>query len=138
MNRKGGCACGAIRFETEAEPMVTVACHCDDCQILAGGRPNYVVLMPRNTFEVTPGTPLICQIKTDSGEIVERAFCGACGTHLWGVPARPPFMTVKLGAFHDRSGLGPTMHIYTAAAPAWHVASGSQRKLSAASPMMNA
>ncbi len=28
----GGCLCGAIRYETEADPVVMVNCHCRDCQ----------------------------------------------------------------------------------------------------------
>ena len=32
----GGCACGAIRYETEADPIVMVNCHCRDCQRAVG------------------------------------------------------------------------------------------------------
>ena len=28
----GGCACGAIRYECSAEPVVSYMCHCRDCQ----------------------------------------------------------------------------------------------------------
>ena len=33
----GGCACGAIRYEVTAEPIVTFNCHCRDCQKTTGG-----------------------------------------------------------------------------------------------------
>lgn len=120
MHREGGCACGAIRFETFVNPMATGACHCKDCQKLTGGGPNYVALMSKGAINVTQGTPCLYHRKADSGEAVERAFCAACGTHLWGMPADAPFMTVKVGAFDDSAELGPMMHIYTASAPAWH------------------
>src|SRR6202158_1588403 len=32
----GGCACGAIRYEISAEPMVTNDCQCRDCQRESG------------------------------------------------------------------------------------------------------
>ncbi|WP_298282667.1 GFA family protein [Novosphingobium sp.] len=120
MQREGGCACGAIRFEAEIEPMVTVACHCGDCQKLSGGGPNYFALLPSNTIRLIQGSPLIYERKADSGGTIRRAFCATCGSHLWGIPSLAPFMTVKVGAFHDTSDLGPMMHIHTASAPAWH------------------
>ena len=32
----GGCACGAIRYECSAEPVMNVICHCRDCQRASG------------------------------------------------------------------------------------------------------
>ena len=37
MSHKGGCACGAIRYELLADPMIVHACHCRDCQRITGG-----------------------------------------------------------------------------------------------------
>src|SRR5271169_7134651 len=28
----GGCACGAIRYECDADPVIMMNCHCRDCQ----------------------------------------------------------------------------------------------------------
>jgi hypothetical protein len=28
----GGCACGAVRYETDAEPFHRTLCHCVDCR----------------------------------------------------------------------------------------------------------
>jgi hypothetical protein len=33
----GGCACGAIRYECSAEPIMMFKCHCRDCQQVTGG-----------------------------------------------------------------------------------------------------
>ena len=33
----GGCVCGAIRYECDAEPIMTFKCHCRDCQHVTGG-----------------------------------------------------------------------------------------------------
>jgi hypothetical protein len=38
----GRCACGAIRYEVTAEPIVMFNCHCRDCQrTTGGGSPKY-------------------------------------------------------------------------------------------------
>ena len=120
MQREGGCACGAIRFRTEAAPMGTGACHCTACQKLSGGGPNYVALLPKGALVVTRGEPKLYNSKGDSGADVARAFCADCGTPLWSIPEQAPFMAIKIGAFDAATDLGPRMHIYVASAPAWH------------------
>ncbi len=29
---RGGCLCGAVRYSTDAEPLLTAVCHCKNCQ----------------------------------------------------------------------------------------------------------
>ena len=41
------CACGQVQFETAGDPIITTACHCDDCQ--AGGQ----------QLEALPGAPAV-------------------------------------------------------------------------------
>ena len=120
MERTGGCACGAIRFCITGELLGTGACHCSDCQKMAGGGPNYVALVPKGVLAVTQGEPKLYQTKGDSGDDVARAFCPECGTPLWSIPRHAPFMTIKAGAFDDTKDLGPRMHIYVSSAPSWH------------------
>jgi hypothetical protein len=40
----GGCACGAVRYEITAEPIMMLKCHCRDCQriIGSGTRPPFL------------------------------------------------------------------------------------------------
>ena len=36
MKIDGGCHCGYITYEAEADPAHTAICHCTDCQTLSG------------------------------------------------------------------------------------------------------
>jgi hypothetical protein len=121
MERMGGCACGAIRFEITSPFLGIGACHCTNCQKASGGGPNYVALAPKSALVVTKGETKLYRCHGDSGAEVARAFCADCGTPLWGIPAHEPFMTVKLGALDDNSDLAPSLHIYVASAPRWHI-----------------
>jgi hypothetical protein len=121
MERTGGCACGAIRFEITAPFIGVGACHCTDCQKASGGGPNYVALTPKSALLVTRGEAKLYLRNGDSGAEVARAFCSDCGTPLWGIPAHQPFTTVKLGALDDHSDLTPAIHVYATSAPRWHV-----------------
>jgi hypothetical protein len=119
---EGGCACGAVRFKITAPPIGTGVCHCLDCQKASGGGPNYVALVPKPAFEVTKGEAKVYLTKADSGAQVGRAFCAACGTPLWSMPAADaPFVPVKLGALDDPSGYQPVLHLYTDSAQPWHL-----------------
>ena len=120
-DRTGGCACGAVRFKVTAPPIAVCVCHCSDCQKASGGPPNYVALVPKTALEVTKGEARIYVRKGDSGAEIGRAFCPDCGTPLWAVPAEAPFVPVKLGAFDDNADLMPSVHIYAASAPPWHL-----------------
>lgn len=120
MNRTGRCACGAIQFEIDAPFIGTGACHCTNCQKASGGGANYVALAPKAAVKVLSGKVKTFQAEGDSGSMVGRAFCGNCGTPLWGVPAHEPFLTVKLGVLDESADLAPQMHIFTKSAPSWH------------------
>jgi hypothetical protein len=97
-------------------------CHCKDCQKASGGPPNYVAILPKAALEVTNGEAQVYFSKGDSGQDVGRAFCPECGTPLWNVAAVVPEWTaVKLGALDDSSDLKPTLHLYVASAPTWHL-----------------
>ena len=43
----GGCACRAIRYETKADPVVMLNCHCRDCQRADGGGYGAFVVVPK-------------------------------------------------------------------------------------------
>ena len=51
----GGCACGAIRYECSAEPIMMFKCHCRDCQQATGGGLVAGLLVPASAFRLTKG-----------------------------------------------------------------------------------
>lgn len=117
----GGCACGKVRIKISQPFMGVAVCHCLDCQKSSGGGPSYMVLVPRNGFEVTQGEATTYASLGDSGAEVSRTFCANCGTPLWSVPPNAPFYPVKVGALDDSSALQPSLHLYTDSAQPWHL-----------------
>lgn len=116
----GGCACGAIRFECNAEPMLVAHCHCTDCQKTSGTQGATVVVVPADAFRLTQGTPASYDFTADSGRRVTRQFCATCGTPLFTeAEAMPGAWIIKAAALDDPSWLEPSMHIYTDSAPPW-------------------
>jgi hypothetical protein len=77
----GSCLCGAVKFEVNAEPVLTAICHCTDCQH-EGGAFTASAVFPPGTLKYTGGTPSRYDQAGASGKNVEHYFCGKCGTPL--------------------------------------------------------
>ena len=116
----GGCACGAVRYQCSAEPFASFNCHCRDCQRETGSAYAAIVAVPSAAFVVTKGRPKLFGVKADSGATTNRAFCGECGSGLYGLPERAPHMiTIRVGSLDDPSGFHPSSDIYTSRAQPW-------------------
>jgi len=119
--RTGSCLCGAVSFEITAEPIVSGACHCRDCQTVAGGAPGYGMLLPAAALRVTAGETRVYWSVADNGNRVGRAFCPDCGTHLFARNERhPEFVSVKAGVLDDAQAFQVMAHVWTDSAPSWH------------------
>ncbi len=75
---KGGCYCGAIRYQITGPPIWSGHCHCRSCQMALGGAFVTWAKVAAKDFAVTCGE--IKNIEKTPG--VRRGFCGACGTTL--------------------------------------------------------
>ena len=75
---KGRCLCGAVKIEAKTLASSMGACHCSMCRNWSGG-PFFAVDGQQAVIIV--GEDKVSRY--DSSEWAERAFCSACGTHLF-------------------------------------------------------
>jgi len=75
---KGGCFCGAIRYETAGTPFHQTNCHCSICRRTTGAPFVAWFSVPRSEFRLVQGTPARFR-STPKGM---RSFCPTCGTQL--------------------------------------------------------
>jgi len=116
----GGCACGAIRYQAEGEPLFSLNCHCRDCQRETGSAFAPILAVLRATFTLTRGRPRYFELTADSGQTTTRAFCPDCGSRLFGLPgSRPDMVTIRAGSLDDPSAFRPNRDIFTASAQPW-------------------
>ena len=54
-NIVGGCLCGAVRYESEAEPVLTAVCHCRDCQKQTSSAFSVLVVLPKDNLRTEGG-----------------------------------------------------------------------------------
>ena len=118
-NLVGGCLCGAVRYHCDEEPLVTVICHCHNCQKYSGGAHSVNILVPRNSLRVD-GELSVYVDQGDSGGKVMRYFCGACGSAISSAPGGiDTFEIIKAGTLDETSQVHPTMEIYCDSAQDW-------------------
>ena len=112
----GGCACGAVRYECEGEPVLAAHCHCRDCQRASGAAMSTVFAVPRAAFRRV-GLTSTYATTGDSGNPVVRHFCADCGSPLFtDVNVLPDLQFVRAASLDDPAAVSPTMHIYCASA----------------------
>src|SRR5438093_11639366 len=117
----GGCACGAIRFPCSAARLFLFNCHCGDCQRESGSAFVPVLGVAKAAFAVSQGSPKYFELTADSGHATTRAFCGDCGSPLFGLPgSAPEIVTIRAGSSDDPGTFRPSQDIYTASAHRSH------------------
>jgi hypothetical protein len=116
----GGCACGAIRYESTAEPMMMLHCHCRDCQRSSGGPFASFAVVPKDAFKLLQGSLKFYDSSSDAGGKVHRGFCAECGSPVLGKPdVVPHLVAIRTASLDDPSWFKPQMDVWTSDAHAW-------------------
>ncbi len=121
MALKGGCACGSVRYELTASPLIVHACHCRDCQRITGGPFVINIWIEKKFVEASGAAPQSFMLKGGSGNKHEVFFCGRCGTYVWsryyGAPGEALF--VRAGTLDTPEAVKPDVHIFTRSKLPW-------------------
>ncbi len=117
---KGGCACGAVRYEIPAEPMVMADCQCRDCQRRSGtGHGSYLTFAGRKDVNIS-GCARHWDLIVDSGNVETHAFCPVCGTPVYlTFSFMPDLFTVHAASLDEPDRYAPQMVFYRARGHAW-------------------
>jgi hypothetical protein len=75
---RGGCQCGAVRYEARTTSRDAYYCHCRMCQRAFGHLSGIFCEVDRQSVEWASGEPAYYQ----SSKVARRGFCRECGTPL--------------------------------------------------------
>jgi hypothetical protein len=116
----GGCACGAIRYQATAEPIIMLHCHCRDCQQSSGGPFSSFVVVPKQDFKLLQGTLRFHASPSEMGGKTHRGFCPDCGSPILGKPdSAPHIVAIRTASLDDPSWFSPQMNLWTSDAHSW-------------------
>jgi len=116
----GGCACGAVRFETSSQPIVENHCQCRDCQKRSGTGHGSYLTFPRRAAVTIEGDAKTWRVAGDTGNEKIHAFCATCGTPVFlTFAAMPEVIAFHAGSLDDPGLFEPRMVTYTVRAQSW-------------------
>ena len=116
----GGCACGAVRYETDSHPIFQNHCQCLHCRKRSGtGHSSYLTFADRKAV-ATSGDITVWRVRGDSGNEKLHGFCPICGTPVFlGFAAMPDLLAVHAGSLDDASLFAPEAVTYAIRALNW-------------------
>jgi hypothetical protein len=96
------------------------ACHCANCQRIAGSAFGLATTIAEDALEFTTGTPQQVEWRSDSGNERFGTFCGDCGCRIaHGQTPSNGILSLRAGTFDDPSWVIPAGHIRTGSAQPW-------------------
>jgi hypothetical protein len=121
MKVTGGCYCGYLSFEGEADPDKTSICHCTDCQALTGTAFRVNVAIPDSSFRMLSGEPTTFIKIGGSGAKRQQGFCPKCGTPLYSTAPGdgPKAYIVRVGTLRERDKFTPKVQNWTRSRQPW-------------------
>ena len=118
---KGGCLCGAVRYEITGAPMITGYCHCVDCRKSSASGHGTFAAYPESAVKIT-GTLTHFKTKADSGMMSDRGFCPVCGSWVSGHPeSAPGLVAITIATMDDPEAVAPQMRFYDKRRLSWDV-----------------
>ena len=103
---KGGCLCGAVRWQASAPPRSVHHCHCGMCRRWTGAAFATLVWFRRADLAWHGRPPVIHR----SSPIATRSHCGTCGTPLALVYEGRDDIALAVGTLDDPAAVTPTHH----------------------------
>jgi hypothetical protein len=118
---KGSCLCGAVTYEASGDPVVSLQCHCLDCQKASGAGHVAVAVFPEAVVTIK-GKLKSFKTKADSGAMSNRLFCPECGSWVAGRPESAAGMVaLTLATMDDSSTIPVRFRAFDKRRRAWDV-----------------
>ena len=131
MKIDGGCHCGYITYEAEADPQKPFICHCTDCQELSGSAFRIGIRVASDDFRMLSGEPTIYAKTAESGAKSAQAFCPRCGSPIYAAcfGDAPKFYNIRLGTVRQRDQFVPKLQFWSRSELHWLPSLATIRKI---------
>lgn len=116
----GQCQCGTIRYRLKQPLVVVYCCHCTNCQQQSSSAFGISAWTREEDFELIRGKPAVFNVRADSGNVKECAYCPDCGCRIYHKSQGDEgILSLKAGLLDHARKLRPAAHIWTRSAQNW-------------------
>jgi hypothetical protein len=116
---KGGCLCGAVRYEVTGEPKRFYHCHCSRCRKATGtGHASNLFLQP-GTLTWLSGAEQVRSFKVPEAQRFTNSFCANCGGRVPRQPQGANVVVIPAGSLDDEAPMQPQGRIFCGSRAAW-------------------
>lgn len=119
--REGGCACGAVRYRAQGDPIFVNNCHCHQCQRQTGSTSVVNAFFEADRLGLLSGELSAHTVKAGSGGPHDIMRCTSCGTALWShYPGLGRLGAgLRVGTLDDSTAFRPDAAIYISERMSW-------------------
>lgn len=103
---KGGCLCGAVRYEATVSKSENWYCHCRMCQKATGSVVSTSAIVKKAELRILKGRAKFYQSST----AIERGFCERCGSPMFFRPITEDWISILSGTLDDPEVAPPEGH----------------------------
>lgn len=114
---RGGCLCGAVRYEIDGPLFDVENCHCSMCRRFHGAAFSTYAKFNPEGFRWLQGESKVRVYESSPGE--GWAFCKACGSSL-GLPRAGKLVEIALGTVDGDPGVSPEKHTFVGSKAPWY------------------
>ncbi len=119
LDLRGGCLCGAVRYEIRGSESRFWHCHCSRCRKSSGaGHASNILLKPESA-EWTAGKEKLKVFKVPDARHFAVVFCSECGSPLPRVAPDMSIAVVPAGTLDEDPGLRPEARIFQGSRAEW-------------------
>ncbi len=117
---RGGCYCGAVRFEITSKISNIIYCHCSQCRKLQGSAYATNGVVNSENFKLVCGEELLTRHKLSATQT--RYFCRHCGSPIKSENTKvPDKVRVRLGTIDSDIKEQPQAHIFVESKSNWDI-----------------
>ena len=119
---RGGCLCGAVKYQVIGEPMAFYHCHCSRCRKANGTGHASNIRVKSSEIVWREGESLVKSFKVPEAERFRNDFCSLCGSPVARNFPSHGFVVIPAGGLDHPIDIQPTARIFYGSRAEWSCA----------------